>query len=72
MAKNNQPSIKKDVRKVIRRAEESGWVVEYTRNGHIKWVAPDGVTILICPSTGSSRSWKNHLARLRRHGITEK
>lgn len=34
----------KDLRQLASRASDSGWTISLTRNNHVRWVAPDGVT----------------------------
>jgi predicted RNA binding protein YcfA (HicA-like mRNA interferase family) len=61
----------KDILKVIKKAEQQGWQVVPTKNGHMKWYAPDGKSIVTSPSTGSYRSWKNFLAMIRKAGYKD-
>ena len=59
----------KEIRALAKLAEAQGWTVTRTRNGHLKWVSPQG-SVVISPSTPSDwRSMKNHLAHLRRAGF---
>lgn len=61
---------KGDFRAMIRTAEKAGWTVVPTRNGHLKWVSPNGGTPVFSASTPSDkRAIKNHVALLRRSGL---
>lgn len=66
----SQPRIytnNKDMKKIIKSATQQGWLVEIAGK-HIRWMSPDGKTLLYSPKTGSYRSWANFMARLKRAG----
>lgn len=59
-----------ELRRIAQSAREAGWTVEFTRNGHLRFLAPDGDGIVVTGSTPSdTRSVKNCVARLRQHGL---
>jgi hypothetical protein len=59
-----------EITRLIRVATKAGWQIKPGNGGHLKWFAPDGLTIVVSPSTPSDwRSMKNHVARLRRAGL---
>jgi hypothetical protein len=59
----------KEIKALVRLAQERGWSVTDTRNGHLKFQSPDG-DIVFGPSTPSDwRSVKNMKAHLRRAGL---
>ena len=63
-------SMNKAMKKLTKQAEAQGWRVEPTRNGHIRFLAPDGKTIVIWASTPSDhRAWKNGLSQMKRAGF---
>lgn len=58
---------------LVKLAEASGFRVEHTSKNHLRFLAPDGVTIVISAGTPSdSRSMKNLLARLRNAGLQDR
>lgn len=61
----------REYQELARKARRQGWTVEPTRSGHIRWIPPDGATVLISPGTGSARSWRNHFARMRAAGYAD-
>ena len=60
----------KDIEKLAKAAVAEGWRVEIANGGHVKWFAPDGVTIITSAMTSSPRGWANHKAMLRRAGLS--
>jgi hypothetical protein len=59
----------KGLDKVIKQARKEGWRIEQRHGGHIRWLHPDGKTILFSPSTANKRSWANFLAMLKKSGF---
>lgn len=59
-------TLAKDLKTLMKAAEKQGWRIEKGRK-HIKWFAPDGVTIIVSGNTESGRA-ANHLARLKGTG----
>lgn len=58
----------RDVQDLAKQAQAAGWRVEQTRNGHLRFLGPNG-QIVICSGTPSDcRSVKNTRAQLRRGG----
>lgn len=45
----------KDVNNLIKKAEDQGWVVTYTKNTHLKWVSPLGAFFY---SSSSPSDWR--------------
>lgn len=62
-------AMSKDLRKVMRVAELANWRVEATRNGHFRWLSPDGATIVTAGTASDVRAYRNTLSLLRRHGL---
>lgn len=63
-------SDKKEMKALLKAAEEQGWTVRFTGSGHYQWKAPDGQTIIVTPSTPSDhRSMSNTRAQLKRAGL---
>jgi hypothetical protein len=57
----------KDLKKIMAEYKAKGWRIELTKNGHSKWLAPDGKTIVIASGTPSHhRAIHNHVALLKR------
>jgi hypothetical protein len=59
----------KDMEKVAKRAQKAGWTITISGGNHLKWLSPDGKTMLVSSRTGSYRAWKNFRADLRRAGF---
>lgn len=61
---------KKDLAKVIKRAEEQGWTIRYSRNGHPIFVPPtkDAPMVVTSGTPSDHRTWKNFLAQMKRSG----
>lgn len=71
MADREAAHVNKDMRRLVRDAEQQGWTVSETRNGHFKFQAPDGEFTYIAASTPSEyRGNRNMLAALKRHGLS--
>lgn len=63
-------SAPKEIRKLLREAEDAGWEVELRKGGHYRLKSPDGEHLVFLPSTPSDpRSWRNTRAQLRRCGL---
>ena len=61
-------SANKDQLRLVRRCEDQGLEVTYSKGGHYKIKAPKGLVVL--PSTPSDwRGHRNNVALLRRHGV---
>lgn len=59
----------KDYQEVIDHAEEQGWRVRKTEGNHMQLFAPDGKSIVVCPTTPSDhRGLDQFLADLKRTG----
>lgn len=54
---------------IIKKARKEGWQVTQGKRNHMKWLHPDGKTILFSPSTATNRSWANFLAMLKKSGF---
>lgn len=62
----------KEGRKLVKALQEQGWRVEPTKKGHFLAYAPDGVGLVTIPGTPSdSRSLRNTISDLRKHGFKE-
>lgn len=57
-------------RKVIKRAEEQGWSIEVTQNGHLRFRSPTGEIVHVpSRSAAKNKGGKNALGLLRRAGL---
>jgi hypothetical protein len=57
--------------KVLRRLRKDGWVIkQVNRSGHWRAYPPSGARWIALPNSpsGGERTWKNMIARLRKHG----
>ena len=64
------PRVKCDkTTRLMREAINQGWTVELTKNGHIKFVAPDGSVVFAASTPSDYRSWRNTRSELRRRGF---
>lgn len=62
--------MKKDMKKIIRTAQDQGFRVVTLKSGHLKFLAPDGVSLAVVASTPSDvRAFNNAKADLRRAGL---
>lgn len=59
----------KGLDKIIKKARKEGWVISQGNRSHIRWLHPDGKTILFSPSTANKRSWANFMAMLKKTGF---
>lgn len=63
-------SAKKELKEIIKAAEEQGWQVKTTKSGHQMFFAPDGINKVTAGGTPSDhRAQANLLAQLRRYGF---
>jgi hypothetical protein len=63
-------SVQKDLKKIRKAAEEQGWTVEATRNGHWRCYAPDGIHIVHVSGTPEgSKAIDYIVSDLRRYGF---
>lgn len=60
-----------DMRKLIKKAEAAGWIVDRTKKGHWRFTPPDtSIPAAITGGTPSDvRQWKNFLRDLRQRGL---
>ena len=58
-----------EIRALIRKAQDAGWLVEMTKSHHIRFRAPHGTIVITPGTTGDVRAFKNARARLRRAGL---
>lgn len=66
-------SAKKELKEIVKAAEQQGWRVKTTKKGHQMFFAPDGVNKVTAAGTPSDhRAIDNLLAELRRYGLTWK
>jgi predicted RNA binding protein YcfA (HicA-like mRNA interferase family) len=64
---------KKELKGLIREAEDQGWTVRRSKKGHLQFFAPDGETIVTAAGTPSDhRAMANLISRLRRNGFVWK
>lgn len=61
--------IPKDLRPLAKAARAQGWVIEHTRNGHLAWRSPAGVTVYTPSTPSDHRGVLNTRRDLRRHGL---
>lgn len=62
--------IPRNLRNLAKLAISQGWTLMPTAKGHVRFNAPDGVTMVLAAGTPSDhRSTKNLLALLRRSGM---
>jgi predicted RNA binding protein YcfA (HicA-like mRNA interferase family) len=63
-------SVKKELKEIVKSAENQGWRVERTKKGHLKFLAPDHENIVVAAGTPSDhRALTNLVSRLRRFGF---
>lgn len=66
-------SAQKELKEIVKAAEEQGWRVKVLKNGHLMFLAPDGINKATTGGTPSDhRAIDNHLSRLRRYGFVWK
>lgn len=59
----------RSLRELVRHAEHEGWHVD-DHGVKVRFLAPDGVTMIVCHKTESDhRAMKNTCARLKRAGL---
>ncbi|HEY6550936.1 MAG TPA: hypothetical protein VIY71_07035 [Solirubrobacterales bacterium] len=64
---------KKELKEIIKAAEEQGWRVSATKRGHSMFYAPDGVNKVLAAGTpGGGRGMENLVAKLRSYGFVWK
>ena len=51
---------------VLAEMEEHGWVLRMTQGNHVQWKHPSGAVVIGSSTPSDHRTWKNHLAELRR------
>jgi hypothetical protein len=59
----------KELTQLMRKAETQGWVIERRRNGHFKWVSPEGHIVFTGGTHSDPRSIKNVIQELRVGGF---
>jgi hypothetical protein len=62
-------TVSKELRQLQKLAKAQGWVIEHTRNGHLAWTSPAGVTVYSPTTPGDRRSWLNVRTKLVEHGF---
>jgi predicted RNA binding protein YcfA (HicA-like mRNA interferase family) len=63
-------SAKKELKEIVKAAEEQGWRVKTTKRGHSMFLAPDGINKVTAGGTPSDhRAVANLLGDLRRYGF---
>jgi hypothetical protein len=66
-------SAKKELKEIVKAAEEQGWRVKETKKGHLMFYAPDGVNKVLAAGTpGGGRGMENLVAKLRSYGFVWK
>lgn len=64
---------KKELKEIVKAAEEQGWRAKTTKKGHLMLFAPDGINKVTASGTPSDhRALDNLLSNLRRYGFTWK
>lgn len=61
--------ISKDLRPIVRKAEQAGWTVTKKRGGHLMWQSPDGGITGSGATLSDHRAIRNIKGRLRRLGL---
>jgi len=61
--------MKKDMQRLVKAAENAGWMVSRTKKNHLKFKAPTGATVIAASTPSDHRSVMNTRAELRRHGL---
>lgn len=59
----------KELHDIAKCARAQGWNIERTRNGHVRFVGPDGNIVIGSGTPSDKRANKNMLAALRRCGM---
>lgn len=62
----------KNMKKLKKEAEEQGWTVEVTKKNHLKWISPDGDSVITSSTPSEYRGQKNFLSSLRRRGFKDR
>jgi predicted RNA binding protein YcfA (HicA-like mRNA interferase family) len=57
---------KKDVMRVINEVASAGWLVERTRGGHFRLVAPGGQSVIAASTPSDPRALLNMKSRIKR------
>lgn len=66
-------SAKKELKEIVKAAEDQGWRVQETKKGHLMFYAQDGVNKVLAAGTpGGGRGIDNLVARLRSYGFVWK
>lgn len=65
-------SLKVETRRIVRLAETHGFVVEETRNNHLRFLSPSGEIIVGAKTPSDPRSHLNLLSQLRRAGLQDR
>ncbi len=64
---------KKELKEIIKAAEEQRWRVSTTKKGHSMFYAPDGVNKVLAAGTpGGGRGMDNLISKLRSYGFVWK
>jgi len=61
--------MKKELKKLVKLAEEQGWQVTVTGGNHLCWRSPVGRTVFTPTTPSEYRGLKNAKAWLRREGL---
>jgi len=59
----------KDMRALVRIAEQSGWLVRRTKRGHYQWLPPQGRVIVTAGTPSDHRAMSNIKSMLRKEGL---
>lgn len=62
--------IRPEIRQLVKAARRAGWVVTFTRSGHLRFEdPPTGATVHTAATPGDCRTPRNARADLRRAGL---
>jgi predicted RNA binding protein YcfA (HicA-like mRNA interferase family) len=60
---------RREARQLAKRAEQQGWTVDLSNGGHLRFKAPDGKILFFSSTPSDSRSMKNQISVMKKHGF---
>ena len=58
----------KDLKKLMKNAEQQGWNIKLTGGGHLKWTAPNGAFVFSARTPSDQRAIQNIVSQLQTRG----
>jgi predicted RNA binding protein YcfA (HicA-like mRNA interferase family) len=62
---------RKEARQLAEKAVSQGWVVDYSKGGHLRYKAPNGKILFFSSTPSDTRSLKNQLSVMVRNGFVK-